>query len=209
MDAVFHLHHNEPLSQLPDHWNTYWKLILTAEAGSVYEVLRDNRLASTEMSIERLVHYLGITKTRFGAVIQELENHGFLWLDTEERPPSIALNDVPEVDPNALAPPARKRPKTSWHLVWEFINHWCGLHERHVEEPYPRPERGRGRDTVLIDEMLRTYSLETLKQVATWFFRHRRADEPSTLPFFQFHLPRLVSEWKDEGGVAMPKMREE
>lgn len=205
MSAIFHLYHNEPLSQLPDHWDTYWKLVLTAEAGLIYETLRDNHLASTEIDINRLVHYLGISKTRFGVAVRELEDYGFLWLDAEEQPPNISLHDVPEVDPNAPAPSPKKRPKTSWHLVWQFVNHWCSLHERHIEEPYPRPQRGRGRDTMLIDEMLRTYSLETLNPVATWFFRHRRADEPSTLAYFQFHLPRLVSEWKDTGGVALPK----
>ena len=60
---------------------------------------------------------------------------------------------------------------------------------------------------ILIDEMLRTYSLETLQQVANWFFRHRNADEPSTLAYFQYHLPNLVSEWKDKGGTPLPKMK--
>ncbi len=209
-DATFIIVHAEPLDKLPAHWEEHWKHIVSREAGLVYEALFDDRLASTEVSIARFTRFLGISKTRFGTVIQELEGHGFLWLDKEERPPTITVNDVPEVDPDA--PPVEKRvgaPKTPWRTVWEFINHWCELHERHIEEPYPRPQRGKGRDTALIDEMLRTYSLETLKPVATWFFRHRQADEPSTLPFFNFHLPRLVSEWKDEGGVALPKMKDD
>lgn len=208
-DATFSIVHAEPLDRLPDHWEEHWKHVLSREAGLVYEALSDERMVGTEVSINRITVYLGLSKTRFGVAVRELEGYGFLWLDTEERPPSIAVNAVPEVDPDA--PPIAKRagtPKTAWRTVWEFINHWCGLHERNVEEPYPRPQRGRGRDTALIDEMLRTYSVETLKQVATWFFRHRRADEPSTLAYFNFHLPRLVSEWKDEGGVALPKMRE-
>jgi hypothetical protein len=209
-DTTFNIVHAEPLDRLPEHWHEHWQHVVSREAGLVYEALADDRLAGTEVSITRFARYLGISKTRFGNVIQELEGYGFLWLDAEERPPTITVNDVPEVDPDA--PPVERRvgtPKTPWRTVWEFVNHWCELHERHIEEPYPRPQRGRGRDTALIDEMLRTYSLETLKQVATWFFRHRRADEPSTLPFFQFHLPRLVSEWKDEGGVALPKMRDD
>ena len=150
-----------------------------------------------------------MSKNRFGIAVRELEGYGFLWLDNEERPPVITVSEVPEVDPDAPPVVMRKSAiKTPWRIVWGFINHWCELHERHVEEPYPRPQRGQGRDTVLIDEMLRTYSLETLKSVATWFFKHRRADEPSTIPYFQFHLPRILSEWKDEGGVALPKMKE-
>ena len=97
---------------------------------------------------------------------------------------------------------------TAWSIQWQFINHWADLHERHIEEPYQRPQRGKGRDTTLIDEMLRTYSVETLKSIATSFFKHRRADEPATIPYFQFHLARLLSEWKDQGGVPLPKMKE-
>lgn len=209
MDATFNVMHAEPLDRLPDRWMEHWRHVVSRQAGLVYEALSDDRLAGTEVSIARITRYLGISKTSFGNAVQELEGHGFLWLDNEERPPTITVSAVPEIDPDA--PPVEKRAgalMTPWRTVWEFINHWCELHERNVEEPYPRPQRGQGRDTVLIDEMLRTYSLETLKQVATWFFRHRRADEPSTLPYFMFHLPRLVSEWKDEGGVALPKMRE-
>lgn len=208
-DATFNVSHAEPLGALPHCWTDYWKLVLSREAGLVYEALSDERLAGTEVSIGRLINYLGLSKNRFGVAVQELEARGFLWLDAEERPPAITVQSVPEVDPDAPLPAPKNLPKTSWRKVWEFINHWCALHERYVEEPYPRPQRGRGRDTVDIDEMLRTYSLETLKAVATWFFDHRqKGEEPSTLAYFKFHLPRLVSEWKDAGGVVLAKMRE-
>lgn len=206
-DKTFSIMHTEPTDQLPDCWDEHWKHVLSREAGLVYETLSDERLVGTEVSIDRIAKYLGLSKARFSRSIRELEGHGFLWLDAEERPPTITLHSVPEVSPDA--PPIEKRgaPKTPWRTVWAFVNHWCELHERHIEEPYPRPQRGRGRDTVIIDEILRTYSLETLKAVATWFFRHRRADEPSTLPYFQFHLPRMISEWRNQGGVALPKMK--
>ncbi len=207
-DATFNIIHGEPLGNLPDQWGDHWKHVLTREAGLVYEALSDERMDATEVSLLRVTHMLGLSKNRFRIVLQELESHGFLWVDAEERPPAITLNSVPEVDPDAA--PAKKRnvPETPWRTVWEFINHWCSLHERNIEEPYPRPQRGKGRDVMLIDEMLRTYSLETLKHVADWFFRHRKADEPSTLAYFQYHLPNLVSEWKDKGGTPMPKMKE-
>ena len=206
-DATFNIVHGEPLGALPDHWAEYWKHMLTREASLVYEALSDDRMEGTEVSLERVTHMLGLSKNRFNIVVHELEARGFLWIDTEERPPTITVQSVPDVDPDA--PPVVKRdmPATPWRTQWEFINHWCGLHERNVEEPYPRPQRGKGRDALLIDEMLRTYSLETLKQVASWFFRHRKADEPSTLAYFQYHLPTLISEWKDEGGTPMPKMK--
>ena len=207
--ATFSLVHAEPLGALPDHWQDHWKHVLTREAGLVYEALVDERLEGTELRLKTITRYLGMSQTCFGRAVKELEDHGFLWMDTEERPPLITLNSVPEIDPDA--PPIKKRdaPATSWRTIWEFINHWCGLHERNVEEPYPRPQRGKGRDVLLIDEMLRTYSLETLKQVANWFFRHRKANEPPTLAYFNFHLPTLVSEWKDAGGTPMPKMKED
>ncbi len=208
-NTTFYILHSEPLGTLPDHWREYWKHVLTREAGLVYEALVDERLEGTELHLKTLTRYLGLSQTRFGRAVKELEDHGFLWLDTEERPPTITLNSVPEVDPDA--PPVVKRdvPATPWRTMWEFINHWCALHERNVEEPYPRPQRGKGRDVSLIDEMLRTYSLETLKQVANWFFRHRKANEPTTLAYFQYPLPTLVSQWKDDGGTPLPKMKDD
>ena len=208
-DATFNITHAVSLDQLPDQWQDHWQHVVSRAASLVYPALADNRLAGTEVSLDRITKFLGLSKNAFGIALQELEAHDFLWLDTEENPPTITVNDVPEVDPDA--PPITKRdaPETPWRTIWAFINHWCELHERKVEEPYPRPQRGKGRDTVLMDEMLRTYSLETLKHVATWFFKHRKAEEPSTLAYFNFHLPRLVSAWKDEGGTPLPKMREE
>lgn len=206
-DATFYVQHAEPVGDLPERWGDHWKHVLSSEAGRVYEALVDERLASTEVSIGRLTRYLGMSKNRFYNAVRELEKHGFAWLDAEERPPVVSINGVPEVDPDAPPVDKKRAPQTPWRTVWEFINHWCELHERYIEEPYPRPSRGRGnRDTYIIDDMLRTYALETLKQVATWFFQHRKKDEQSTLAYFQFHLPRLVTEWKDSGGVALPKM---
>ncbi len=206
-DATFYVVHEEPLGQLPAHWGAYWKLSLTLEAGAVYEALTDEHLASTEVSLERLTRFLGMSKARFGRAITLLESHGFLWLDAEERPPVISVRGVPDVDPDAPPPEPRKRPKTSWNIVWQFVNHWCELHERHVDEPYPRPARG-SRDTYLIDEMLRTYSLDTLLAVASYFFKAQKEGRRD-LAYFKFHLPRLVTEYKDQGGVTLPKMREE
>ncbi len=140
-DATFNLVHAGALGHLPEHWADYWKGVLSREAGLVYEALSDERMAGTEVSLARITHYLGLSKNRFGIAVQELEAQGFLWLDAEERPPCITVNAVPDVDPDAPPPDPRQRPKTPWRTVWEFINHWCDLHERHVEEPYPRPQR--------------------------------------------------------------------
>lgn len=208
-DATFTVTHAVPLDQLPDHWHDYWQHVLSHSASMVYPALSDARLAETEVSLARITKYLGMSKNAFGKALQELETHDLLWLDRDERPPRITVNAVPEPDPDALPVKQANVPATPWRTIWEFINHWCELHERHIEEPYPRPQRGKGRDTVLMDDMLRTYSVETLKHVATWFFKHRKANEPSTLAYFEFHLPRLVSAWKDEGGTPLPKMKEE
>ena len=207
--VTFILHHSESTvtDPVPERWNDYWVHALSREAGVVYLALCDHHLASTEIGLKLFASYLGMSQTKFQDRVLELEQRGFLWVDTDERPPVITVNDVPEVDPDA--PPITKRdtPPTAWQTMWLFINHWCDLHDRRIEEPYPRPERGKGRDTVLIDEMLRTYSLETLKSVATFFFKVRGAEEPSTLAYFKWHLPRLVSEWKGQGGVSLPKMK--
>lgn len=208
-DATFTVTHAVPLDQLPDHWHEHWRHILSNSASMVYPALSDSRLAGTEVSLAAITKYLGMSKFGFGKALQELESHDLLWLDTEERPPAVTVNAVPEPDPDAPPPKKRDVPAMPWRTIWEFINHWCELHERNVEEPYPRPKRGKGRDTVLMDDMLQTYSLETLKHVADWFFKHRKVDEPSTLAYFEFHLPRLVSEWKDKGGTPLPKMTEE
>lgn len=206
MDVVFSVVHEEPLGQLPAHWDSYWKLVLTIEAGMVYEALADDNLAATEVSLERLTRFLGMSKAGFARAIDLLESHGLLWLDAEERPPIISVCSVPDVDPQAPPPAPKKLPKTPWKTVWHFVNHWCELHERYVDEPYPRPARG-SRDTYLIDEMLRTYSLDTLKAVASYFFKVQKKGRRD-LAYFKFHLPRLVTEYKDQGGVALPKMRE-
>lgn len=206
-DTTFYIVHEEPIGQLPAHWAAHWKLVLTLEAGAVYEALIDEHLASTEVSLLRLTRFLSMSKARFGRAVALLETHNFLWLDAEERPPIISVRGVPDVDPDAPLPEPRKRPKTPWDVVWQFVNHWCELHERYVVEAYPRPEQG-SRDTYLIDEMLRTYSVDTLKAVASYFFKEYREGRHD-LAYFKFHLPRLVSEYKDQGGVTLPKMREE
>ena len=204
-DATFAVVHEEPVGHLPSSWRDYWLLVLSLDASSVYEALIDEHLGGTEVNLTRIVRYLGMSKARFSRALGELEERGFLWLDAEERPPVVSLRGVPEPDLDAAPPAPRKRPKTAWHTVWEFANSWCDLHDRHVGAPYPRPARG-GRDTYLIDEMLRTYSAGTLKDVASWFFQTRGEQEPATVAYFHFHLPRLVSEWKGKGGVALPKM---
>ena len=205
-DTVFHVVHEGSLDQLPAHWADYWKLVLTIDAGAVYEALVDESLAGTEVSLTRLVRFLSMSKARFGRAVELLESHGFLWLDAEENPPVISVGDVPDVNPDSPPPEPRKRPKTPWSTVWQFVNHWCELHERYVDEPYPRPERG-SRDTYLMDEMLRGFSLDTLMAVATYFFKTHKTGRRD-LAYFKFHLPRLVSEYKDEGGVTVSKMRE-
>ncbi len=205
-DNTFYITHDEPLGQLPAHWGEYWKLVLTIDAGKVYEALIDEHLANTEVDLTALVRFLSMSKAAFGRAIYVLESRGFLWIDSEERPPVISVRDVPDVDPDALAPPSRKLPKTPWKTVWQFVNHWCELHERYVEEPYPRPVQG-SQDTYRIDEMLRTYSLDTLKAVASYFFKTHK-EVRRDLAYFKFHLPRLVVEYKDHGGIALEKMRE-
>lgn len=205
-DTVFCVVHEEPVDQLPAHWAEYWKLALTLDAGAVYEALTDEHLASTEVSLTRLVRFLGMSKARFGRAVELLESLGFLWLDAEENPPTISVRGVPDVDPDAPPPAPRKRPKTPWNTVWQFVGHWCELHERHVEESYPRPAQG-SRDTYLIDEMLRGCSLDTLKAVASYFFK-TQTEGRRDLAYFKFNLPRLISEYKDQGGVTVPKMRE-
>lgn len=207
-DATFAVVHEEPLGPKPPSWRDYWLLALTNDASSTYEALADEHLAGTEVSLGRIVRYLGMSKARFNKALSELEGHGFLWLDAEECPPVVSVRSVPEPDPDAPPPAPRRRPKTAWHSVWEFSNHWCDLHDRHVGAPYPRPARG-GRDTYLIDEMLRSYPISTLRDIASWFFKSRTDQEPATIAYFCFHLPRLVSGWKAQGGVALPRMKEE
>lgn len=209
-NTAFWVMHEGLPDRLPDDWAQYWRPALSSEASLVYEALTSEHLASTEVDLNQITHYLGMSKAAFNRAVRELEGYDFLWLDNEAHPPILTIQEVPVVDPDdPPVPKTGSKPKTPWRTVWEFVNYWCALHERRIDEPYPRPQRGKGRDTYLIDEMLRTYSLETLKAVAYWFFVHRKADEPSTIPYFQFHLPRFVSAWKDEGGVALPKMREE
>ncbi len=210
-NPTFILYHEEPTVSAPTRpqsWYDYWLHALSREAGMVYEALCNEHLAATEVNLKQIASYLGMSQTKFRKFVGELEDKGFLSVEEEERPAVITINDVPEPDPDASPVMKRNTPPSAWRTMWLFINHWCELHARHIEEPYPRPERGKGRDTVLIDEILRTYSLETLKSVATFFFKVRRAEEPSTLAYFKWHLPRLVSEWKDQGGVSLPKMRE-
>lgn len=212
-DATFHLIHSEPLGQLPERWEAHWRHAMSREAGLVYQALSDEQLAGTEVDIKRIARYLGISPTRFVVAIRALDAEGFLWLDTDEAPPCITVHPVPEVGLDALPPAPRSQPPTAWRTVWEFINHWCALHERYIEEPYPRPKRG-SREAYLMGEMLRQYSLETLKGVATLYFqRLHEGKEPSKLStsplrYFAFHLPRLVLEWKGAGGVPVSKMRE-
>ncbi len=205
-DTAFHVVHDGSVGQLPAHWAEYWKLALTLDAGVVYEALTDEHLASTEVSLNRLTRFLSISKARFRRAIALLEEHGFLWLDAEERPPVIYMSGVPDVDPDAPPPEPRKRPQTPWKTVWQFVDHWCDLHDRYVEEPYPRPERG-SRDTYRMDEMLRTYSLDTLKAVASYFFKMQKEGRRD-LTYFKFNLPRLVVEYKDQGGVTLSKMKD-
>lgn len=205
-DSAFYVIHEEPIGQLPAHWNDYWKLALTLEAGAVYEALIDEHLASTEVSLARLTQFLSMSKAKFGRAVELLESHGFLWLDTEERPPVITVRGVPDVAPDAPVPQPRKRPQTPWKTVWQFVNHWCELYDRHVEITYPRPKQG-SQDTYLIDEMLRSYSLDTLKAVAEHFFKTDKQGRRD-IAYFKFHLLRLVTEYKDQGGVVLAKMEE-
>ena len=208
-NAQFYISRTEPFGPLPEQWVEHWSLVLSRPATATYHALRDENLASAVVDVKRIARYLGLSQTGFAKAVRELEEHGFLWLDTDDNPPSITLNDVPVVPDDAPVPAPKTHPQTPWHTVWEFINHWVAAHERHTDESYPRPQRGkRNRDTTLIDEMLRTYSLQTLKEVATWFLQNRRAEEPSTIAYFEYHLPRLVSDWQNKGGVPLPKMRE-
>lgn len=206
-EVTFAVVHEEPLSHLPASWQDYWVLVLSADAASAYEALSNEHLEGTEVDLGRISRYLGMSKARFRRALVQLEEHGFLALDAEERPPVVSLRCVPEPDQDAAPPPPRKRPKTRWHSVWEFINHWRDLHDRYMGTPYPIPTHGT-RDTILVDEMLRAYSTGTLKDIASNFFKSLGKREPATIAYFHFHLPRLVSEWKNQGGVALPRMKD-
>ncbi len=209
---TFQVIHTESFaSKLPDSWEAYWVLVLSAQAVTTYHALRDPHLFNAEVSIAYFVKYIGTSKSRFYKVVQELEDHGFLVLDKEEHPPEISLYDVPEPTDDTL-PPAAEAKQSNWQQQWEFINHWVALHERQIEEDYPRPEAGSS-DAYLIGEMLQTYSLETLKAVADYYFKRlKEGDEPSNiatspLRYFKFHLPRLVLSYKEAGGRTVSKMK--
>jgi hypothetical protein len=209
-DAAFYVYHEEPLGKLPDQWSSYWKDVVSPQAAHLYEILSADDFASKEVDLTRIARYLGMSKSRFAKAVAELEEHGMARLDADDSPPSVTLRPVPEVDPDA--PPVEKKrgPISSWRPLWEFVNYWADLHDRHLEELYPRPRHGsRNGDTHLVDEMLRTYSLETLKKIAHTFFTKRRNDEPATITYFHYRLPRLISEYKDTGGSVLPKLRKE
>ena len=209
---TFQVNHTEDFGKLPDFWEGYWVHVLSAQAVTTYHALRDPHLAHAEVDIAFFAKYVGTSKSKFYGAVQELEDHGLLWLDKEERPPEIALYDVPEPSDDALPPLTIKEP-SNWQQQWEFINHWVALHERQIEEDYPRPQAG-SQDAYLIGEMLQTYSLETLKAVADYYFKRlKEGDEPSNiatspLRYFKFHLPRLVLSYKEAGGRTVSKMKQ-
>ncbi len=194
---TFQVSHTEDFGKLPDFWEGYWVALLPAKAIMTYMALRDPHLASTEVSMTRIAHYLGISKSKFTQAVQELDDLGFVTLDKDEHPPLIDVYDVPEPPKDAVLPDVAAVNQTGWAQQWQFINHWLALHNRQIEESYPRPAQGSS-DAYLIGEMLQTYSLETLKAVADYYFKQlKEKDEPSDiatspLRYFKFHLPRLV-----------------
>jgi len=211
-DSTFEVRHTEEFGKLPDFWEGYWVALLPAKAVTTYIALRDPHLSTAAVSIVRFAHYLGISKSKFTQAVQELDDLGFVALDKDENPPLIDVYDVPEPPEDAALPETTVVNQTGWAQQWQFINHWVALHERQIEEPYPRPAQGSS-DAYLIGEMLQTYSLETLKAVADYYFKRlKEGDEPSNiatspLRYFKFHLPRLVLSYKEAGGRTVSKMK--
>lgn len=190
----------------PETWEEYWKLVLTPQAGALYDVLSDDEFADTEVDLERLVRYVGISKNKFKISIHELEELGFMSLELDEDPPTIVIMDVPNVSEDAVPPLARKRPKTPWATTFEFLSAWVELCEIHTKELYPIPKPGT-RDSILVGELLQTYPIETLKRVASWWFGTREWDEKVEIKYFHFHIAGIVSDWKHKGGSTLPERR--
>lgn len=205
MGASFLVTHDQPLVPLPPQWESYWKLALSPEAGALYEGLTGNDFSGVHVDAESLIHFFGMSKARFRKSILELVDRGFATFDVEDDPPHLSLGVVPEVVEGTPAPARKAIPVSPWKSVWEFVNHWCELCDRYTDITYPRPSRGKTRDTFFVDRMLRAYTLESLKQIAAWWFQHRGAGEPVEIKYFEYHLTRLASEFQNKGGTVLPK----
>lgn len=204
--TAFYCVHNNLGHTKPDSWEEYWKLVLSPQAGTLYDVLADEEFASTEVDFERLVRFVGISKNKFKISIHELADLGLMSLELDDDPPTIVIEGVPDVPENAAPPPARKRPKTAWKTTCEFLNKWIELCEIHTGDLYPMPKPG-SHDSILIGELLQTYPIETLKRVATWWFKNHGETERVEIRYFHYRIARIVSDWKSKGGSTLPARR--
>jgi len=206
--AVFNCIHNSAVTRHPPDWGDYWQLLLSPESGAVYDELSQDVYAQTEVDLDEFVRYLGISKNKFKIAMVELEEYGLALLEVlPGETAEVIILPVPVVPDDAPEPPVKKQPKTPWAIVFQFLNEWSTQCELNTKDLYPTPKPGT-RDTILTDEMLRTYSLDSLKRVAAYWFLHRHDDEPVTINYFHHNLARFVSEFKANGGSVLPKRRE-
>lgn len=206
--AIFTCIHDGAVTRHPPDWGDYWQLLLSPEAGAVYDELAKTVYDLTEVDLSDFVRYLGISKNKFKIAIAELEEHGLAVLElVPGETAEVIILPVPVVADDAPEPPAKKRPKTPWATVFQFLNDWGILYELNTDDLYMTPKPGT-RDTVLADEMLRLYALDSLKRIVAYWFLHRRDDEPTTINYFHYNLAHIVSEFKTNGGSVLPKRRE-
>jgi len=203
--GIFIVVHEQPIMPFPEQWEAYWKQTLKRDAVNLYEGLANEEFAGVEVDAERFLRFYGMGAARFGRALKELEEAGFAWIDPDDDPPHVTIRPVPEIGPEIKPlpkPPENLPPRKQ---VWAFIAHWSLLWERYLGDRYPRPSRGKNQDVYFLHKLLETYSVETLKQVADWFFLHRRKNEPATIKYFWHKIEELMSEYKDKGGSIIVK----
>jgi len=202
--GTFIVVHEQPVKPFPECWENYWRKTLPKDAAIIYEGLAGDEFAGVEVSADRFLRFYGMGASRFARALRQLEEKGFAWIDPDDEPPHITVRPVPET--SAAVPPDEKGENVSpRRQVYDFINHWSKLWERYLGDRHPRPTRGKNQDVYFLHKLLETYSVETLKQVADWFFLHRRKNEPATIKYFWHRIEELMSEYKDKGGSIITK----
>ena len=202
--GTFIVIHEQPILPFPVSWDN-WKRVLKADAVTIYEGLVAEEFNGAEVDASRFLHFYGFGATRFMRALRQLEEAGFLWTDPDDTPPFITMRPVPEDSPLIIPPDEKGENLPPRKQVWAFIQHWSKLWERYLGDRYPRPTRGKNKDIYFLHKLLETYSVETLKQVANWFFLHRRRNEPATIKYFWHRIEELMSEFKDRGGSIITK----
>ena len=108
-------------------------------------------------------------------------------------PTRITVRDLPPDVPKAraVAEVVGERFKPAENEVEAFFRHWSDLHLRVTKLPF---DVVRGRDTGVVRGLLKSFSLEDLKDIVTFFWNHRDHDEGTSIGYFKLQFEEIIAE---------------